>query len=217
MIHRTMSSIKNHLLTGVILLIPITVTYIGLKTLFTFLVHIFNPMVEFLFQEITLPPSVEFAIALFMTVFVLYLVGFFSRLIAVKRLISWGENILTRIPVARFIYLTTKQVLDAMRLMKERSLNKVVLVEYPREGIRSFAFVTGKMKIKGEQGKELVNIFIPSTPNPTTGYFLMLPADQVWDVDISIEEVSKIIISGGLLSTDELRIFPYKPPVDGEK
>jgi uncharacterized membrane protein len=87
-------------------------------------------------------------------------------------------------------------------------------VEYPRAGIRSFAFVTGKMLIKGEKEEELVNIFIPSTPNPTTGYFLMLPPDQVWDVNISMEEASKIIISGGLLSTTDLKIFPYRSSHD---
>jgi uncharacterized membrane protein len=214
MIRKTLLSVKSHLLTGLIILIPITVTYIGLSALFIFLVNIFRPLAGIFLKEGQLPAAIEFSIVLLITCFILYLVGLLSRIIAVKRLINLGENLVTRIPVAKFLYLTTKQILESVRMMKEKSLNKVVLVEYPRHGMRSFAFVTGKMRIKGGKDEELVNIFIPSTPNPTTGYMLMLPSDQVWDIDISMEEASKIIISGGLLSTTELKVHPYRPSHD---
>jgi len=209
MFRKTIASFKNRLLAGILVIIPIMVTYIVIHGLVKILRDLFNPIFISVFSN-QMHPLLESLFSLLVVVLGLYLIGVLSANFAVKRLISFGEKILSKIPIIKFFYLTSKQVIESLALMKKRAMNKVVVIEYPRRGIRCLAFVTGEMRIEGEEGY-FVNIFLPSTPNPTTGFYLMLPPDQVWDVNLTLEEATKMLISGGILVPKDIHLRPYKP------
>ncbi|MBU1076670.1 MAG: DUF502 domain-containing protein, partial [Spirochaetes bacterium] len=111
----------------------------------------------------------------------------------------------------RIIYTGSKQVLSSFIVNKKKAFRQVVLVEYPRKGIRSLAFITGDIIVKktGRNDKKLITVFLPSTPNPTTGFLLLLPRKDIIVLDMTIESAIKLIISGGVLSK-EIKIHGSK-------
>lgn len=112
-----------------------------------------------------------------------------------------GESILVKIPLVRSIYKTVKQVINALLSTNSEAFRKVVLIEYPRKGLWSIAFQTGaaSTSINNKTKEELVSIFIPTTPNPTSGFLMMLPRTDVIELDMSIDEALKFIISLGVM------------------
>ncbi len=207
MFHKTLTSLKNSIIAGIIVIIPIAVTYVVMRSLFNIFRDLFRPVLNRFFPFLH-SSALEAIIAFLLAVLVIYIVGLLSAFLAVRRLMGFGEKILARIPLVKLLYLTTKQVIDAVASMQKMSMNKVVIIEYPRKGIRCFAFVTGQVRPEG-QDQVFVNIFLPSTPNPTTGFFLMLPKEDVWDVNLTMEEAMKMIISGGILVPPHLELKPY--------
>ena len=112
-----------------------------------------------------------------------------------------GDKLLNHIPLFRSIYQPTKQVVDSLFSDKSRNFRGVVLVEFPRKGVYTLGFVTGDTQ--GEAGKKTqdrcINVFVPTTPNPTSGYYIMIPDREVIHMDMTVEEAIKIIISSGLV------------------
>ncbi|MBI2786582.1 MAG: DUF502 domain-containing protein, partial [Legionella longbeachae] len=119
-----------------------------------------------------------------------------------QRLVAWGESILSRIPLVRSIYKTVKQVINAVLSTNSEAFRKVVLIEYPRNGLWSVAFQTGAAnhEINAKANQEMISVFIPTTPNPTSGFLMMLPKREVIELDMSIDEALKFIISLGVMS-----------------
>ncbi len=124
-----------------------------------------------------------------------------------KKILSFWDKQVERIPLIRSIYSSVRQLLQSLFLQTDQHLQRVVLIEFPRAGMYTVAFITGKTKqeILNKTGKKLVNLFYPTTPNPTTGFFIMLPEDEVTELDISVEDAFKLLISGGFLSEETTR------------
>lgn len=201
MLHKPAASIKNNIIAGIFVLVPLAVTYVVIRSLFNIVRKFFKPLVvPFIFRDIS--PAAEAIIGFLLAALILYLIGLLSKVIFVARIIRWGEKMLTKIPVIKFFYLTTRQVMDSIALMQKSSMHKVVMIEYPRKGIFALAYVVGLLRRK-DSDDPYINVFLPSTPNPTTGFFLMLTPDEVWDINLSMEQATKIIISGGMLTPDE--------------
>lgn len=219
MISKAWASVKTHIIAGIFVTVPLAVTYVVMRALFDIVRNFFSPLLKFLVIT-KYSPFLEAVITFLLAAGIVYLIGFLSKIIFVARLIALGERMVSRIPVVRYFYITTKQIMDSIALMKASNINKVVVVEYPRKGMLAMAFVTGVMRQPGKE--DLINIFVPSTPNPTTGFFIMLPPEQVWDVNLTIEQGTKIIISGGIICPSEIELKPYiynrenmkKPVVD---
>ncbi len=113
---------------------------------------------------------------------------------------SWGESILSRIPLVRSIYKMVKQVINAVFSTNSEAFRKVVLIEYPRQGSWSLAFLTGtNTEINNKTKNKMVSVFVPTTPNPTSGFLLMLSKEEVIELDMSIDEALKFIISLGVM------------------
>lgn len=114
---------------------------------------------------------------------------------------EWGESLLVRIPLVRSIYKTVKQVINAVLSTNSEAFRKVVLIEYPRKGLWSIAFQTGSANtaLNTKTNQEMVSVFIPTTPNPTSGFLMMLPRNDVIELDMSIDEALKFIISLGVM------------------
>ncbi len=130
------------------------------------------------------------------------LTGMVARHYLGKKLIAVGESILKRIPILSAIYGTTKQIADSFTNKDKSAFRKVVLVEYPRKGIYSPGFLTGEAFSEAtlKLGKDMVNVFIPTVPNPTTGFFLILvPKEEVTILEMSVEDGFKLLLSEGVI------------------
>jgi len=118
------------------------------------------------------------------------------------KFVALGEAILRRVPLVRNIYTGTKQILEAILSGSERHFSEVVLLEYPRRGIYSIGFVTSPARgeVQAHMTGETVNVFLPTTPNPTSGYLLVIPRGDLTTLDMSVEDAVKLIISGGIVA-----------------
>jgi uncharacterized membrane protein len=118
-----------------------------------------------------------------------------------KKFIDWGENIIDKIPVVRNIYKPTKQLVDSLVSNGMKNFNRVVMIEFPRKGVYTIAFVTGHAggEVKGRIGSDYINVYVPTTPNPTSGYFLIVSEREVINLDMTVEEAFRMIISIGLV------------------
>ena len=188
------STLRNNFIAGIVVLIPIGITlYLTLfiiKISSNILPKEINPNYYLPFDI----PGLEILIS----VFLITLVGWLSLSFIGKRLFDLFENILNKIPVLRTIYSAVGQLTETFTSTKSNKKN-VVLVEYPRKGVWAVGFATkeNKGEIRKKVGQDLINVFVPTTPNPTSGFLLMFPKNEVIYLDISFEEASKFIVSAG--------------------
>ncbi len=191
---------RNAFISGALLLAPLIVTVWAFSTIIDLVGGTFRPI----YQDY-LPDSLQripFFWDLLATVLVILLVtglGYLSQYVFGKFFLSLGERAILRIPGVGGLYHSVKQVVSTFGSQKRNLFNKVVLVEFPREGLWSLGFLTNKQQGEPHQrsGAELWTIFIPTTPNPTSGFLIMAPADKVRELDMSVGDGMKMIISGG--------------------
>jgi uncharacterized membrane protein len=147
-------------------------------------------------------------LALVLAVVIVTVVGLLTRYYMGKRMIAWADSLMLRVPVLNKIYGTIKQVDEAFTSGKKSSFKTVVLVEYPREGIYSVGFITSETEDEAQRktGKKCVCVFIPTTPIPTAGFLILVPADKVTKLDMSVAEGFKYIISIGALSNESEKV-----------
>lgn len=193
-----MKSLRKYLLAGLVVWLPILMTFVVLR----FIVDILDNTVallpnayqpEHLFGMAVPGIGVAFSLAL------LLVTGLVATNFLGQRLFSWGEALLTKIPLVSTIYNATKQVIQAIFSSNSQAFRKVMLVEYPRKECWSMGFLTSTLPQLREDGKSLVSIFIPTTPNPTSGFLLLVPEDEVKEVAMPIEDALKFIISLGVM------------------
>ena len=191
---RVIARLRNNFIAGVVVLIPIGITvYLTLfiiKISSKILPKELNPN-HYLPYDI---PGVEIIISIILITFI----GWLSLSIIGKKLLEIFNNILKRIPILRTIYSAFEQMLDMFTKSDKKSKN-VVLVEYPRKGSWAVGFATkeNKSEISHKSKQNLVNVFVPTTPNPTSGFLLMFPKEEVIYLDMSFEEASRFIVSAG--------------------
>ena len=189
-----LARLRNNFIAGVVVLIPIGITiYLTLfiiKISSRILPKELNPN-NYLPYDI---PGVEIIISIILITFI----GWLSLSIIGKKLLEIFNNILKRIPILRTIYSAFVQMLDIFNKSDENKKN-VVLVEYPRKGSWAVGFATreNKGEISKKSKQNLINVFVPTTPNPTSGFLLMFPKEEVIYLDMSFEEASRFIVSAG--------------------
>ena len=193
------SKIRNNFIAGIVVLIPIGITlYLTL-----FLIRISGKIIP---KEINpnnyLPfniPGVEIAIALVLITFV----GWLSLSFLGKKFFELFNNILKKIPILRTIYSAIGQMTETFTKSDNNQKN-VVLLEYPRKGIWAIGFATKENEgmLKNKIGQEIINVFVPTTPNPTSGFLLMVPRKDLIYLDVSFEQASKFIVSAGTTNID---------------
>ncbi|MBS1258816.1 MAG: hypothetical protein MAG551_01879 [Candidatus Scalindua arabica] len=208
-------NIRRKLVTGLLVVFPIFITFIIIKFLFGLIGGILSPVVKkiFIFLGVAHPNSTvdEFvvtSVAFVLTFFALYFIGVVATNFFGKLILNFFEAILNKTPIIKNIYTSSKKLVEIISLPGRQSFKRVVLVEYPRVGMKAFAFVTGNIKTK--DGTELTSIFVPTTPNPTSGFLIYLPEDDIVETDMDIEEGMKLIISGGILVPEHLKLFKSK-------
>lgn len=189
-------NIRSRILTGILVVVPLGVTVLVLRFFFNMVDGMLQPTLKAALGH-TIP-----GLGLLLTVILLYGIGLFASWVLGRRLIHWGEAILKRIPLVKNIYAAAKQVVETLSLPKSQAFKRVVLIEFPRPGMWVVAFVTGE--VYNSDGKKLIKLFVPTTPNPTSGYLELVPEDQVRGTNMSVEDGIKMLVSGGILSPERL-------------
>lgn len=197
--------IKNNFLTGFVIILPLILTVI----IFAFLIrqvneNILNPMIKLFGIHFYNPywTYVVKGISFLIIILAITLIGLATKLILLRNFFSFWEKLLSKVPMIGKIYVTIKQISCAFLGQGKHVFEKVVLVEYPRKGIYSLGFVTaqGSKEIQNKTGADTVYVFLPTTPNPTNGFFLVVPKDQVLPLEMSVADGFKLIVSGGTFS-----------------
>jgi len=202
------ANFRNDFFTGIVILLPLFLTIVIVRFILT---KVNSVLLDPILQLIK--PTVGWAeeryliiavkIAIFLSIiFLIVLLGMLVKNFFIRKLIGAGEGFLLRVPFVNKIYSTIQQISSTFLTKKEAIFNKVVLVEYPRKGIFILGLFTSECegKIAEDLPTDCVNVFIPTTPNPTSGFLIMVPRVDIKELDISVEEAMKMIVSGGVLT-----------------
>ncbi|MCK4851541.1 MAG: DUF502 domain-containing protein [Candidatus Omnitrophica bacterium] len=189
-------------LNGMIILLPVAATIMIVR----FLVLKVNDIVLEPFLRLFAGAGTDIqhvfiakGVLLLLVVFGVAFIGWAARILAINRFFSWGESILIKLPIMGKIYNAIKQISSAFIGHGKTIFKQVVLVEYPRKGVYSIGFTTGTTKgeVRAVLGQNGISVFIPTTPNPTSGIFLMVSKDDIQFLKMSVEDGMKLVISGG--------------------
>ena len=150
---------------------------------------------------------------------VIIFIGFLTTNLFGTTMIKIGERILGRLPVVRSVYGATKQIMETVMASQSDAFREVVLIEYPRRGIWAIGFVTGSTKgeVQNMSSENLINVFVPTTPNPTSGFLLFFPRDDTISLDMGVEEAVKMVVSGGIVTPDDPRANRKSVPLKAAK
>lgn len=203
---RITGSLKRNFLAGLLVTIPFGLTLFILLKLGKWIIGLVSAApAKFLIKPLSeLPPLLfqfaTFAIGISGTILIVLIAGAIARNYIGRKLLGFGEGLISKIPLARTVYTATKQIIEALlHGTGFKGISRVVMFEYPRKGIYSIGFVTGVLQ-HTESGKRLLGVFLPTAFNPTGGYYIMIPEDEVKELSISVEDAFRIIVSGGLAS-----------------
>ena len=205
---------RNYFLTGIIVTAPVGITialalwvinWIDGKIV-PLIPQAYNP--QLLFQNyigIHVP-----GIGLLVVLVGLTMIGFFAAGLVGRVLVRTGETLLTRMPVIRSVYSALKQIFETVLRSSSRSFREVALIEYPRRGIWAIGFITTTTtgEVQNDIAEDVVNVFLPTTPNPTSGFLLFVPRKDIIVLDMSVEEAIKMVVSAGIVTP------PQRQPTD---
>ncbi len=201
-IQETLTSIRRYFVTGLIIVLPSLVTLYIVWILVNVVGGFLSPFLGVVFYQVfgtEMAAPIATVISVVVTVTMICLVGMTGTLFS-QRIFHRAETIFTRIPLVRGIYGSVRQLIDLFS-GKDSSFERVALIEYPRKGIHSICFVTSRRRFELPGGSNrAVTVFLPTTPNPTSGFFLLVPEEDVIPLSISVDEAVKMIISGGVIA-----------------
>lgn len=192
--------VRGRMTSGVVVLVPLVITVYVLKALFGFTAGILLPVIDPAVNE--WPWILRAALSLAVLVAAIYLLGLLATHVVGRRLLGLGDALLLRVPLVKVIYKTSKQVVAALHGPNTKAFQSVVLIEFPRPGLKSVGFLTSTFNRK--DGSVWHSVFVPTTPNPTTGFLQILPASEVTRTDFTVEEAFKMVMSLGALPPDRM-------------
>jgi len=187
--------LRGHFLAGILITVPIGLTVWIFLWIFNAIDRFLRPYIEDIFDP---PRGVFFAI----TLLLVYLAGVIASNVLGRRLIRYGESLLARVPIANYVYSGIRQIMQSFAAPDKTGFMQVVLVEFPRRGTRTIGFITNESSDKS--GKKLLNIFIPTSPNPTSGFLQIMDEDDVIRTNLSVDDALKMVVSGGRMSPQEV-------------
>lgn len=199
---RFLARLRTYLVTGVLVAAPISITvWLAWQIVSFFDVRV-RPLIPHDWNPETYLPFAIPGIGIVIVLLVLILLGMFVAGFVGRWALKTGENILNRVPILRSIYKAIKQVFETLFSQQSMAFREVVLIEYPRRNVYALAFVTGGNSALLQAGaqQKVINVFVPSTPNPTSGFLLFVSPDDAVVLKMTVEEAMKMIVSGGLLT-----------------
>ncbi|MDI6808665.1 MAG: DUF502 domain-containing protein [Candidatus Eisenbacteria bacterium] len=198
MFRKLQKTLRSKFIAGILIVIPLGITYLMLRLLFNTVDNILAPLLTRLIG-FKIP-----GLGLIATLIIIFALGFLAANVLGKRFILYLDGLMRRVPLVRSIYVSSKQFLEAVSVPASQSFKRVVIIEYPRKGIFAVGFVT-KERVEAPAGSgRLTAVFIPSPPNPATGMVVLVEKSEIIDTDLNIEEAIKIILSGGVLFPEGL-------------
>jgi len=205
-VKRFKTILKNYFITGLLVILPIFIT----AYVIWHLIKAMDAVLKFIpakylpetYTNIYIP-----GVGLILVVILIFIVGILTRNIAGRTVLQFWDNLVDRIPLARILYSSVKQLLQAFFFQNSDSFQRVALIEYPRRGIYVLGFITGESRgeIQVKTNKKMINVFVPTTPNPTSGFYVLVPEEDLILLDMSVEDAFKLLISGGIVSPNEMK------------
>ena len=200
-------ALRRYFVAGILVFAPIGITIWATAWIIQKLDDLLLPHVlRLLLPGVEDPPRLFLVGALF-TLLVIILLGVVVRHLFGGEVVRLWERVLSRVPVARNIYGGVKQLFEAIfRSDQAHRFNRVVLVEYPRKGVYALAFTTGPARgpVQAATDEFMINCFLPTTPNPTSGFYLLVPESEIREVDLTVEDAFKLVMSAGLVTPDSI-------------
>lgn len=194
-------SIRRILLTGLALTAPLYLTFLIVRFVFNALAAPFSPAVIVFFQSLNInipeAPWIVSVVSVILTLCMFYIVGLVGDYVLTKKLLYKLETLIFSIPFVKAIYGTMKKMVSLFTDSSEQLYEKVVMVCFPDEKTRMIGFITGHLKFSNKEG--YVNVFVPTSPNPTTGFLLLMKESDITELPISVDEALKLIISAGMM------------------
>jgi uncharacterized membrane protein len=194
-------ALKKNLIAGLLVTVPVALTYMILSFVITRVDKVMEPVIVRILGAQILNLMDEWHIPgmgfLFLAIFIIA-VGFVGTNFIGKKVVALGERFLHKIPVVRVIYTSIKKVVDTVSLTETPTFEKMVLITYPREPLKTLGIVCCDTPGGITDGKKMLNVFVPTSPNPTTGFLFMLPEKETQTLKMSVEEGLKMIISFGM-------------------
>ncbi|MDR1413686.1 MAG: DUF502 domain-containing protein [Puniceicoccales bacterium] len=200
-----LSFLKRSFITGLVLTLPIGLTVFFVNIM---LDYVGGPASKVLFgwfdislKESALACFVLNVISIILVMIIIIVVGFLSKLFFGRILISWAEKLINHVPFVNTIYKTFKQIIETFGKTGKSAFSKTVLIEYPRAGCYAIGFLSSETEGEAQEKtrQTTVNVFVPTTPNPTSGFLLIIPKEQVTELEMSVTDGMKLIVSGGIL------------------
>jgi uncharacterized membrane protein len=215
-----MGRLQRAFLTGLLTLLPIWLVWIVFKFVFGLLSGLSTPIVAPALARVVrsdpemlgwlAAPWVQTAIALVATVGFIIMIGLLARRVVGQKVLAWLELLIARIPLAKTIYGSARQLLDLLQT-KPDGTQRVVLIDFPHNQMKSVGFVTRILRDE-LTGAELAAVYVPTTPNPTSGYLEVVPVDRLTPTDWTVDQAMTFIISGGAVSPDKIPFHRQAPP-----
>ncbi len=203
--------LRDNFVAGIAVILPLIITIWLLDILYRWISgRLIKPLTA-IFTPYFMNPYLEYTVS--MAIFILLIliiiaIGMATRIIFLRRLFSSGERVFFKIPMIGRVYVAMKQISHAFLGRKGTAFKSVVLVEYPRKGIYSIGFLTAENKgeVEEKTGKKLFNVYIASVPNPATGFFVLVPAEEIITLKMSVEDAMKLAISGGAVTPHSVEL-----------
>ena len=188
---------RRTMITGLLLLVPVVLTYLLLKLLFDFVDGILQPVIRALHGS-ELP-----GVGLVSLVVLIYVAGLFGANFLGKRLVRFVQATLLRVSVISTVYSSARQLIESFSGTSSTGFKRVVIIEYPGAGLWTVGFLTSITL--DENGKSMGMVYIPTAPTPNSGWVAMVPLEQIWDTDLSVPVAMRLVLSGGIMSPGQIR------------
>ncbi len=192
----TVKQLRDIFLTGLFVLVPIAITFWVIFTVLAFVNNLILPYIVYILPIPNIP-----GLGIVITLLLVFLVGLLAQNYFGKKALEIWDMIVQRIPLVRSIYYATKQTMETL-FTKRQQFSKTVLVEFPRKDVYSIGFIANEVRICDE---EYFVVYVPTAPNPTSGYTLFVKKDEVINTDLTVEEATRIILSGGLVIKKKIK------------
>jgi uncharacterized membrane protein len=195
-----MSRLKKYFITGLLVIVPLYITVSVLTFIVRLMDNVFNVLPPILRPDTYLPFRIP-GLGIVLTLVGVTIVGVLAQNFVGRWLVSLGDKFFIKIPFLSVIYNATKQFLETFLKEGHQGFERVVIFEFPRKGVYSMGFVTGETKgeLKSKTEGDTISIFLPTTPNPTSGYYIMVPRKDVIELDMHVEDAFKVIMTGGIV------------------
>jgi uncharacterized membrane protein len=207
---RWTESLRSHFLAGLLVFLPLAITLWFIGWVINLLDSVLAVLPDALHPNSYLPFAIPKLGALVTLLLILFL-GFLTRGVATRRFLAAWENVFIQIPVFRGVYTAVQKLVQTF-LGQSNAQRQVVMIEYPRSGVFTIGFAMGRAwsHLEDKKSAQLVNVFIPTTPNPTSGFYLLVPTHEVTPLNLTMEEGLKLITSSGLITPDD------RPRINGK-